>query len=73
LVNKKDKNFDKISNAGDCAMKCDGETGIHCRSFNYCPGLQTCYISDKHNVDGADTPVNINSTDGLYCSHYKSK
>ncbi len=66
-INEKDKKFENINSASDCASKCDNEIGIHCRSFNYCPNENKCYLSERHLVDG-----NEQSGNNLACNHYSS-
>ena len=67
-VNRKDKKVTGISTASDCAAICDKETNVHCRSFNFCPGTNECYLSETHLVDGTEL-----SSNDLVCTHYSSK
>ena len=65
-VNPKDKNF-PANSPSECATKCDKEIDIHCRSFNYCPDSNRCYLSTNHLLDGSEA-----GTSDLICSHYSS-
>ena len=47
-VNPNDQKYEPIKEAKDCAAKCDNELSIHCRSFNFCPKSNQCYLSDRH-------------------------
>ena len=47
-VNPNDLKYEPVKEAKDCAAKCDNELSIHCRSFNFCPKSNLCYLSDRH-------------------------
>lgn len=63
-INLNDKNI-KVESPGECARKCDQETSIHCRSFNFCPSNNKCYLSNNHIVDGSQS-----ENSDLICTHY---
>lgn len=66
-VNKKDKMYQAMS-PQECAKKCDNEIDLHCRSFNYCPDKNSCFLSETHLLDASEA-----STTDLICTHYSSK
>ena len=66
-VNPKDKRI-QVNSPSECARKCDQDTNIHCRSFNFCPDSNVCYLSTRHVVDASQSD-NTN----LVCTHYSSK
>ena len=68
-INKNDLSFNNVASPSECAQKCDQSVDkIHCRSFNYCPESQKCYLSDKHVIDSIE-----NLDQDLICTHYSSK
>jgi hypothetical protein len=67
-INKNDLQYMKVDTAEQCAGKCDAEKQIHCRSFNFCPGSNLCYLSEKHTIDASSG----DSTSDLVCDHYSS-
>ena len=69
-INKNDLQFTEIKSPSDCASKCDTTTKITCKSFNYCPNLNTCYLSDRHFDDGSQSS---SSDANLACDHYSSR
>jgi hypothetical protein len=66
-VNKNDLKYADVKSADECAAKCDGEKQLHCRSFNFCPSNNLCYLSTTHLVDGS-----TGTTTDLVCNHYSS-
>ena len=68
-VNSKDKKYKNIKSASECAIKCNNEEKLHCRSFNFCPGQDVCYLSETHLLDS--TPGE--ATGDLVCTHYSSE
>ena len=70
-VNDNDVNYKPVQNPSECASRCDNELSIHCRSFNYCPTINACYLSDRHLDDGSQTST-TSSSNSLYCDHYSS-
>jgi hypothetical protein len=67
-VNNKDLQFAQVDTADECAGKCDLEKSIHCRSFNFCPTSNQCFLSEKHIVDASSG----DSSSDLVCDHYSS-
>jgi len=66
-INKDDKLVEKVASASECATKCDKETGdFHCRSFNFCPNSNQCYLSNSH------LSLSTVTQDDLVCFHYSS-
>jgi hypothetical protein len=70
-INKNDIKFADIKSPSDCASKCDGALTITCKSFNYCPNENTCYLSERHLDDGSQTSTTTSTTE-LACDHYSS-
>ena len=66
-INKKDLSYSEVDSASDCAKKCDKESSLECRSFNYCPDSNKCFLSSNHMTKGAESDVS-----DLLCSHYSS-
>lgn len=65
-VNSKDKKYKDVKSASECAIKCNNEEKIHCRSFNFCPGTDVCYLSETHLLDSSEGE----SSGDLVCTHY---
>jgi hypothetical protein len=66
LLSSKDKKIVNVNSANDCATYCDNELNIHCKSFNYCPDSNLCYLSETH-------LVNCNElSSSIFCDHYSS-
>ena len=70
-INKDDIQFTEIKSPSDCATKCDTSIKIACKSFNYCPNSNICYLSERHFDDGSLTTTTSSSND-LACDHYSS-
>lgn len=67
-VNEKDLKYVPVNNPSECARKCDKETKLNCKSFNYCPLTSACYLSKSHLTD-ASSNLDKNST----CDHFSRK
>lgn len=65
-IDKKDLKVENIKTASDCASKCDNQRDIHCRSFNFCPELSLCFLSENHVLSDSEDGF----IDDLVCSHY---
>jgi hypothetical protein len=66
-INKDDKLVENVPSASECATKCDKQSGnLHCRSFNFCPDSNQCYLSNSH------LSLSSPSQDELVCFHYSS-
>ena len=69
-INKNDIQFTEIKTPSDCASKCDTSIKIACKSFNFCPTSNTCYLSERHFDDGSQTTT---TNANLECDHYSSE
>ena len=69
-INSKDKKVSNVNTINECASKCDNEDSIQCRSFNYCPDSNVCYLSQTHLVGGNGTSPMSNAN--IMCDHYSS-
>ncbi|CAF0875761.1 unnamed protein product [Brachionus calyciflorus] len=67
-VNPKDLKYVKINDPTECAKKCDKESKINCKSFNFCPLTSACFLSASHFTDSSSI-LSENST----CDHYSRK
>jgi hypothetical protein len=63
----KDLKYTGVKDSKECATKCDGENKIQCKSFNFCPNNNVCYLSANHLIDSSDS-----NADDLTCDHYSS-
>lgn len=62
----KDKKYENINSASECAKLCDVEKSIHCRGFNFCGASGTCFLTETHSSTDASVGQQIN----LVCTHY---
>lgn len=65
-ISKKDLKIVDVKSASDCASECDNQKKIHCRSFNFCPELNTCFLSENHVISVSEDGL----IEDLVCSHY---
>ena len=68
-INKKDLVFTDVTTPSACASYCDYTVKLTCKSFNYCPNSNLCYLSERHFDDGSLTQDSVD----LSCDHYSSK
>ncbi|KAL4236320.1 hypothetical protein ACF0H5_004707 [Mactra antiquata] len=65
------KKITGVTSVDICAKVCSNSTSFNCRSFDFCLGTSTCYLSDKH---GLDIPKSkVAQTPSSSCTHYSKK